>query len=226
MGRNRHRRRGPMVAAKDALSSKRRSDRNYGGNGGGFGGVHKGYSSSDRLSEYMARYEAERARNRTVSELSAEQQWRLMAEMQSLSERVENVAQSVDVVQSSVNGVHRKMTDVERMTMMKLQNFSKTEKLMLRMLGKLQKEVDAMKGDIAFIKDCWIDSAQRDSAEEYQRDALRHRDRHDDAEDTDLEEDGGRSSRGRRRHHNEEQEDVAMDEEEESASYVTDSRSY
>merc|ERR1719295_1695079 len=169
--------------------------------------------------------------------------------MQSLSDRVENVAQSVDVVQSSVNGVHRKMTDVERMTMMKLQNFSKTEKLMLRMLNKLQNEVDIMKEDIGYIKACWIDSAQRDSPDEYERG---HHDE-DETDGTDLdvvEEDieeergqrerrrgggSGKGSRGRRkskergkssRTGHREREVEVEEEEENSASYITDSRSY
>merc|ERR1711879_208956 len=124
--------------------------------------------------------------------------------------------------------------------MMKLQNFSKTEKLMLRMLGKLQNEVDVMKDDIAFIKDCWIESAQRDSGDPYGRDM--DQDEEEETDHTDLEEEHvherdrgrdrrkGRDRRSRRskerekgRSHRGHHED---EEEEDSASYITDSRSY
>eukprot|EP01084_Bolivina_argentea_P010100 18835_1 len=95
-----------------------------------------------------------------------------MNEITKLSHRVQNISRNVDFVQSSVHTVDKKINDIDKRTKLKQQNCIKTEKIIVKMLNKLQKDVDAMKEDIYFIKQCWINSAQQydDETEDDQND--------------------------------------------------------
>ena len=84
----------------------------------------------------------------------------LYSEMSRLSEKVDVISRSVNFMETEVRGVTNRMSDVERKTQIKQHLNQKTEQTIMKLLKKLQKDVDIMKQDIRFIKNCWIDSAQ------------------------------------------------------------------
>jgi len=92
--------------------------------------------------------------------MDKEQQYKLQYEIYKLSDRVDTMYKNVEVIGSEVRGVDKKMNDVRERNNLKQLNMTKTEKAIMRILNKLQKDVDGMKQDISFIKSCWIDSAQ------------------------------------------------------------------
>merc|ERR1712125_110219 len=100
------------------------------------------------------------------SMMDRHQHYKLMNEMTKLVHRVNTVSRSVDSMQKVVNGVDNKMSEVERKTTVRHQNCSKSEKMIIRMITKLQNDVDTMKDEINWIKQCWINTAQQEEEEE------------------------------------------------------------
>merc|ERR1712228_436031 len=89
------------------------------------------------------------------------QQYKIMNEMTKLTHRVNTISRSVDSMQKVVDGVDGKMSEVERKTTIRHANCTKAEKLIIQMIAKLQSDVDGMKDEIMWIKQCWINTAQQ-----------------------------------------------------------------
>ena len=112
-------------------------------------------------------YAASTASNESGSVMSEQyamdkhQQYKLMNEMTKLTHRVNTISRSVDSMQKVVNGVDNRMNEVEKKTIVRHQNCTKSEKLIIRMITKLQNDVDGMKDEIEWIKQCWINTAQQ-----------------------------------------------------------------
>eukprot|EP00483_Globobulimina_turgida_P002004 UN02006 len=106
-----------------------------------------------------------------ANQFDKHQQYQFMNEITKLSHRVQNISRNVDFIQHSVQKVDKKVNDIEKKTQLKQQTCAKTEKIIIKMLNKLQNDVDVMKNEIYFIKQCWINSAQQyDEDEEEESD--------------------------------------------------------
>merc|ERR1712154_174270 len=113
------------------------------------------------------------------SELDKHAQYQLINEITKMQHRMGSVQSTVDFVQNTVRALDRKISDVQKKQSVEHKNASKTEKVIIKMLSKLQNDVDVMKEQIMFIKECWINSAQQYEQENSESD--------DDSNDQDIE---------------------------------------
>eukprot|EP00484_Ammonia_sp_Unknown_P001468 CAMPEP_0197020866 /NCGR_PEP_ID=MMETSP1384-20130603/1723_1 /TAXON_ID=29189 /ORGANISM="Ammonia sp." /LENGTH=692 /DNA_ID=CAMNT_0042448577 /DNA_START=3128 /DNA_END=5206 /DNA_ORIENTATION=+ len=75
-----------------------------------------------------------------------------------LSEKVNVISQNIETLQSGMNGMERKMTDIAKSNNSKSGMSTKTEEKIMKILAQLQKDVKIMKNDISYIKACWEDA--------------------------------------------------------------------
>ena len=81
------------------------------------------------------------------------------AQIKQLTEKVDIISQNVETLQSGMNGMERKMSDMITKNIESSSGMSsKTEEKIMKILAQLQKDVKIMKNDISYIKACWEDA--------------------------------------------------------------------
>merc|ERR1712129_590122 len=84
----------------------------------------------------------------SLSQADKHQQYKLMNEITKVQHRMNSMQRNVDMMAKTVSGVDLRMSEVERKTKERHSNCTKAEKLIIKMIGKLQNDVEGSKDEI------------------------------------------------------------------------------